>query len=113
MRCQCKCSCHNGTVFDLRASFDHRDEHHLYSADSRAKLFTLAVLWHTGDGDGFLSIAECQYIIKHDLDTLRAKNETHVPGYTQMKLYPGKSISKSIIVPLCQCWCLGIKCTLL
>lgn len=48
----------------------------------------------TGDGDGFLSMAECQYIIKHELDTLRAKDETHIPGYTQAKLYPGKSISE-------------------
>lgn len=47
-----------------------------------------------GDGDGFLSMAECQYIIKHELDTLRAREETHVPGYTQAKLYPGKSISE-------------------
>ncbi|KAJ0000058.1 hypothetical protein NQD34_011900 [Periophthalmus magnuspinnatus] len=46
-----------------------------------------------GDGDGFLSMAECQYIIKHELDTLRAKDETHIPGYTQAKLYPGKSIN--------------------
>uniref|UniRef100_A0A673CEI1 Uncharacterized protein n=1 Tax=Sphaeramia orbicularis TaxID=375764 RepID=A0A673CEI1_9TELE len=28
------------------------------------------------------------------LDTLRAKDETHIPGYTQAKLYPGKSISE-------------------
>lgn len=47
-----------------------------------------------GDGDGFLSMAECQYIIKHELDTLRAQDETHVPGHTQAKLYPGKSISE-------------------
>uniref|UniRef100_A0A8D3C0U3 Anoctamin n=1 Tax=Scophthalmus maximus TaxID=52904 RepID=A0A8D3C0U3_SCOMX len=45
-----------------------------------------------GDGDSFLSMAECQFIIKHELDTLRAKDETHVPGYAQVKLYPGKSI---------------------
>uniref|UniRef100_A0A4W6EUW4 Anoctamin n=1 Tax=Lates calcarifer TaxID=8187 RepID=A0A4W6EUW4_LATCA len=56
-----------------------------------------------GDGDDFLSMAECQYIIKHELDTLRAKDETHVPGYTQVKLYPGKSIirrlqSKGILI---------------
>lgn len=64
-----------------------------------------------GDGDGFLSIAECQYIIKHELDTLRAKDETHIPGYTQVKLYPGKSImrrmqSKSLLV---QCFPLHMK----
>ncbi|CAF95591.1 unnamed protein product [Tetraodon nigroviridis] len=56
-----------------------------------------------GDGDGFLSTAECQYIIKHELDTLRAQDETHVPGHSQARLYPGKSIvrrlqSKGILV---------------
>uniref|UniRef100_A0A673Z758 Anoctamin n=1 Tax=Salmo trutta TaxID=8032 RepID=A0A673Z758_SALTR len=56
-----------------------------------------------GDGDGFLSMAECQYIIKHGLDNLRAKDEAHVPGYPKMKLYPGKSVirrmqSKGILV---------------
>lgn len=48
----------------------------------------------SGDGDGFLSIAECQYIIKHELETLRAKDEVHVPGYPKHRLYPGKSVSK-------------------
>uniref|UniRef100_A0A9J7ZVR2 Anoctamin n=1 Tax=Cyprinus carpio carpio TaxID=630221 RepID=A0A9J7ZVR2_CYPCA len=56
-----------------------------------------------GDGEGFLSDAECQYIIKHELDTLRAKNEEHVPGYPKVKLYPGKSVvrrlqSKGVLV---------------
>ncbi|XP_060778038.1 anoctamin-10 isoform X3 [Neoarius graeffei] len=56
-----------------------------------------------GDGDGFLSIAECQFIIKHELDTLRAKDETHIPGYPKLQLYPGKSVirrlqSKGILV---------------
>ncbi|KAI4871277.1 hypothetical protein NFI96_019801 [Prochilodus magdalenae] len=64
-----------------------------------------------GDGDGFLSIAECQYIIKHELDTLRAKAEEHVPGYPKLKLYPGKSVirrlqSKGILV---QCFPLHDK----
>ncbi|XP_056142164.1 anoctamin-10 [Lampris incognitus] len=56
-----------------------------------------------GDGDGFLSMAECQFVIKHELDTLRAKDDTHVPGYSHAKLYPGKSIirrlqSKGILI---------------
>ncbi|CAM4697705.1 unnamed protein product [Leuciscus chuanchicus] len=56
-----------------------------------------------GDGQAFLSDAECQYIIKHELDTLRAKNEEHVPGYPKLKLYPGKSVvrrlqSKGILI---------------
>ncbi|XP_015256551.1 PREDICTED: anoctamin-10 [Cyprinodon variegatus] len=50
-----------------------------------------------GDGDGFLSMAECQHIIKHELDTLRAKDETHVPGYSHAKLYPGKSIIRRLL----------------
>uniref|UniRef100_A0A8C1FNY5 Anoctamin n=2 Tax=Cyprinus carpio TaxID=7962 RepID=A0A8C1FNY5_CYPCA len=49
-----------------------------------------------GDGEGFLSDAECQYIIKHGLDTLRAKNEQHVPGYPKLKLYPGKSVVRRL-----------------
>lgn len=48
----------------------------------------------SGDGDGFLSIAECQYIIKHELETLRARDESNVPGYPKLRLYPGKSVSK-------------------
>ncbi|GAA6099537.1 anoctamin-10 isoform X1 [Tachysurus ichikawai] len=46
-----------------------------------------------GDGDGFLSIAECQYIIKHELETLRARDESNVPGYPKLRLYPGKSVN--------------------
>uniref|UniRef100_A0A671LM32 Anoctamin n=1 Tax=Sinocyclocheilus anshuiensis TaxID=1608454 RepID=A0A671LM32_9TELE len=46
--------------------------------------------------EGFLSDAECQYIIKHELDTLRAKNEEHVPGYPKLKLYPGKSVVRRL-----------------
>ncbi|XP_075896908.1 anoctamin-10 isoform X3 [Nelusetta ayraudi] len=58
-----------------------------------------------GEGEGFLSMAECQYIVKHELDTLRAIKETHVPGHTNAKLYPGKSIvrrlqSKGILIQM-------------
>ena len=56
------------------------------------------VLWSLiGDGDGFLSMAERQYIVKHELDSLRAKSETHIPGYEKAKLYPGKSISECTV----------------
>lgn len=54
-----------------------------------------------GDGDGFLSTAECQYIIKHELDTLRAQDETHVPGHSQARLYPGKSIGQCRFCKVC------------
>lgn len=78
-------------------------------SDGSMRGFTCANKHHfksfQGDGDGFLSMAECQYIIKHELDTLRAKDETHIPGYTNAKLYPGKSIirrlqSKSIMIQM-------------
>ncbi|XP_069814700.1 anoctamin-10 isoform X2 [Dendropsophus ebraccatus] len=45
-----------------------------------------------GDGENFLNMSECQYIIKHEFDNLRARDETNIPGYPQSKLYPGKSI---------------------
>ncbi|XP_040209002.1 anoctamin-10 [Rana temporaria] len=44
------------------------------------------------EGEDFLTMGECQYIIKHELDNLRAQDETSIPGYSQAKLYPGKSI---------------------
>lgn len=46
------------------------------------------------DNHNFLTMSECQYIIKHELENLRAKDEKMIPGYPQAKLYPGKSIGK-------------------
>uniref|UniRef100_A0A3Q2DVZ1 Anoctamin 10a n=1 Tax=Cyprinodon variegatus TaxID=28743 RepID=A0A3Q2DVZ1_CYPVA len=64
-------------------------------SDGSMRGFTCSNKQHFKDfQDGFLSMAECQHIIKHELDTLRAKDETHVPGYSHAKLYPGKSISE-------------------
>lgn len=55
-------------------------------------------------------MAECQYIIKHELENLRAKDEKMIPGYPQAKLYPGKSIGKQCsLLPVTHCidigWC--------
>nr|XP_054406937.1 anoctamin-10 isoform X2 [Pongo abelii] len=44
------------------------------------------------NNDDFLTMAECQFIIKHELENLRAKDEKMIPGYPQAKLYPGKSL---------------------
>lgn len=46
------------------------------------------------DNDDFLSMAERQFIIKHELENLRARDEKMIPGYPQAKLYPGKSLCK-------------------
>lgn len=49
-------------------------------------------------------MAECQYIIKHELENLRAKDEKMIPGYPQAKLYPGKSIGKQCsFLPVTHC----------
>lgn len=48
------------------------------------------------NNDDFLTMAECQFIIKHELENLRARDEKMIPGYPQAKLYPGKSLSKSL-----------------
>uniref|UniRef100_A0A8C7WYV2 Anoctamin n=1 Tax=Oryzias sinensis TaxID=183150 RepID=A0A8C7WYV2_9TELE len=77
--------------------------HHQTSFTRLFAHLTCSVL--SGAGDDFLSMAECQYIIKHQLEALRAEDETHVPGYSQAKLYPGKSIirrlqSKGILVQM-------------
>ncbi|NWT44056.1 ANO10 protein, partial [Chroicocephalus maculipennis] len=49
------------------------------------------------DNHNFLTMAECQYIIKHELENLRAKDEKMIPGYPQAKLYPGKSIVRRLL----------------
>ncbi|XP_048367532.1 anoctamin-10 isoform X2 [Sphaerodactylus townsendi] len=49
------------------------------------------------DNHDFLTMAECQYIIKHELENLRAKDEKMIPGYPQAKLYPGKSILRRLL----------------
>ncbi|XP_025901334.1 anoctamin-10 isoform X2 [Nothoprocta perdicaria] len=49
------------------------------------------------DNQSFLTMAECQYIIKHELENLRAKDEKIIPGYPQAKLYPGKSIVRRLL----------------
>uniref|UniRef100_A0A4W3HNF0 Anoctamin n=1 Tax=Callorhinchus milii TaxID=7868 RepID=A0A4W3HNF0_CALMI len=50
----------------------------------------------TDDNEDFLTMAECQYIIKRELENLRAIDETMIPGYAQAKLYPGKSIFRRL-----------------
>ncbi|XP_059829207.1 anoctamin-10 isoform X2 [Hypanus sabinus] len=48
------------------------------------------------DNYDFLTMTERQYIIKRELENLRAINETMVPGHPQAKLYPGKSIIRRL-----------------
>ncbi|KAM9681194.1 anoctamin-10 isoform 1-T1 [Dama dama] len=52
------------------------------------------------DNDDFLSMAERQFIIKHELENLRARDEKMVPGYPQAKLYPGKSLYTDLLSSL-------------
>ncbi|XP_043823293.1 anoctamin-10 [Dromiciops gliroides] len=49
------------------------------------------------DNHDFLTMAECQFIIKHELENLRARDEKMIPGYPQAKLYPGKSILRRLL----------------
>ncbi|KAM9592208.1 anoctamin-10 isoform 1-T2 [Trichechus inunguis] len=49
------------------------------------------------NNDDFLTMAECQFIIKHELENLRARDEKMIPGYPQAKLYPGKSLLRRLI----------------
>uniref|UniRef100_A0A8C9JYN7 Anoctamin n=1 Tax=Panthera tigris altaica TaxID=74533 RepID=A0A8C9JYN7_PANTA len=49
------------------------------------------------DNDDFLTMAECQFIIKHELENLRARDEKMIPGYPQAKLYPGKSLLRRLL----------------
>lgn len=49
------------------------------------------------NNDDFLTMAECQFIIKHELENLRARDEKLIPGYPQAKLYPGKSLLRRLL----------------
>lgn len=48
------------------------------------------------DNDDFLTMAERQFIIKYELENLRAREEKMIPGYPQAKLYPGKSLLRRL-----------------
>lgn len=49
------------------------------------------------DLDSFLTMAEKQKIILHEMEAVRATDEDpHIPGYETIKLYPGKSIGRFI-----------------
>ncbi|XP_051878950.1 anoctamin-10 [Pristis pectinata] len=52
--------------------------------------------YFSDDSYDFLTMAERQYIIKRELENLRAIDETMVPGHPQAKLYPGKSIIRRL-----------------
>ncbi|XP_052042874.1 anoctamin-10 isoform X3 [Apodemus sylvaticus] len=52
--------------------------------------------FHDNNND-FLTMAECQFIIKHELENLRAREEKMIPGYPQAKLYPGKSLMRRLL----------------
>ncbi|GAB1294848.1 Anoctamin-10 [Apodemus speciosus] len=69
------------------------------STDAAMRAFTYGTRhsfkgFHDNNND-FLTMAECQFIIKHELENLRARDEKMIPGYPQAKLYPGKSLSHS------------------
>ncbi|KAI5280991.1 Anoctamin-10 [Manis pentadactyla] len=49
------------------------------------------------NNDDFLTMAECQFIIKHELENLRARDEKTIPGHHQAKLYPGKSLLRRLL----------------
>ncbi|XP_021113372.1 anoctamin-10 isoform X3 [Heterocephalus glaber] len=49
------------------------------------------------DNDDFLTMTECQFIVKHELENLRARDEKMIPGYPQAKLYPGKSLLRRLL----------------
>ena len=52
------------------------------------------------DLDNFLTLAEKQKITKHEMEAVRAlAADTHIPGYPNVKLYEGQTISTSAFVP--------------
>ncbi|XP_043937167.1 anoctamin-10-like isoform X2 [Protopterus annectens] len=48
------------------------------------------------DVEKFLTLSERQYLVKHELDSVKATNDTHIPGYPMIKLCEGASILHSL-----------------
>ncbi|XP_058585193.1 anoctamin-10 isoform X1 [Neofelis nebulosa] len=69
--------------------------------DNTMRAFTYGTRYNfkdfNDDNDDFLTMAECQFIIKHELENLRARDEKMIPGYPQAKLYPGKSLLRRLL----------------
>ncbi|XP_015268012.1 PREDICTED: anoctamin-10 [Gekko japonicus] len=78
------------TVGLVKECNDHTMRAFTYSSRKTFKNFA-------EDNHDFLTMTECQYIIKHELENLRAKAEKMIPGYPQAKLYPGKSIMRRLL----------------
>ncbi|KAL8165456.1 UNVERIFIED_CONTAM: Anoctamin-10, partial [Gekko kuhli] len=78
------------TVGLVKECNDHTMRAFTYSSRKTFKNFA-------EDNHDFLTMTECQYIIKHELENLRAKDEKMIPGYPQAKLYPGKSIMRRLL----------------
>ena len=54
------------------------------------------------DLSNFFTKAEKQKLIFKEIENIRAgEMDLHIPGYENVKLYPGKSISKCVCVCVC------------
>lgn len=57
--------------------------------------FTLVEQSDFGGGSEILSTAEKEYLVRHELENVRAlENEKAVPGYPKVPLYEGQSVCK-------------------
>lgn len=57
--------------------------------------FTVIEKSEFGSGSDILSTAEKAYLVRHELENIRAlENEKTVPGYPKIHLYEGQSICK-------------------
>ncbi|GAB5576991.1 anoctamin-10 isoform X6 [Prionailurus iriomotensis] len=74
-----------GTRYNFKDFDGQKEGHHLWT------------MTDADDNDDFLTMAECQFIIKHELENLRARDEKMIPGYPQAKLYPGKSLLRRLL----------------
>ena len=65
------------------------------------------------DLSNFFTKAEKQKLIFKEIENIRAgEMDLHIPGYENVKLYPGKSISKCVCVcvrmRVCMCVCVRV-----
>ncbi|XP_078527665.1 anoctamin-10-like isoform X3 [Lissotriton helveticus] len=68
------------------AKLDDSGSMRAFSYDNRASFP------NSENTDEFLTLAERQFLVKHEADSIRVRDEEHVPGYPKLRLYPGQPI---------------------
>ncbi|KAJ1081778.1 hypothetical protein NDU88_001953 [Pleurodeles waltl] len=72
------------------AKLDHSGSMRAFSYNNRASFP------NAEKTEEFLTLAERQFLVKHEADSIRVRDEEYVPGYPKLRLYPGQPIVRCL-----------------